>query len=365
MAKFTSIWGDLEVGSVQKAATSEKEPKDKDVNPDGTAAEVDDNKATEVVEEESTKGEEAAKDVTGAEEEEEEEIDYSDEDVSKAFTMLTDEGVLDLTDDDDFDMSTSGLADAVAATVRNKLSAEISAIPDSVQQYYAHIMEGKDPNKFAVQTETNWDEVNLDEDGNKEAALLQFYVNQGMSQDDAQEEVEDIVAAGKLDKKAEVARDSLVTVQKGQATAKAEAQKAAAAKAEAERVAEVDAVEKSIDDATTLAGFTLDDKRKKEFKAYLFKVKPRTGKTQMQENMSSEDRRLTLAFLDFVEYTKADLEKAVATDLTKKRKKKLTRFTDKGLRNKSSSSVSTKTKNKSGKIKFPTIFGSSSVESED
>ena len=129
---------------------------------------------------------------------------------------------------------------------------------------------------------------------------------------------------------------------------------------------EISKIEKTIDEADEYAGFKLDEKKKKAFKDYLFKVNPRTGKTQMQENMMNADRKLTVAFLDFVNYSKADLEKEVASGLTKDRKKKLARFTDKNVANvNGSKSVTTKTNTNRGKIKFPTIFGNTSIELED
>ena len=77
----------------------------------------------------------------------------------------------------------------------------------------------------------------------------------------------------------------------------------------------------------------------------------------MQENMSSEDRRMNIAFLDFVDYTKADLKKEVQTEVTKTRKKKLTRYSDKGVRGSNSSkSVTTKTDVNKGKVVFPSMF---------
>ncbi|KKL91503.1 hypothetical protein LCGC14_1894020, partial [marine sediment metagenome] len=109
------------------------------------------------------------------------------------------------------------------------------------------------------------------------------------------------------------------------------------------------------------------DKEKREaFKTYLFTPNKRTGQTQMQENMADEKRRMTIAFLDFVNYTKADLTKEEITKLTKKRKKKLVQFTDKNVENKNSSaSVKTKTDAGKGKLIIPSIFGPKTIEIED
>jgi len=371
MAKFPSIWGDLEVGQVTPKDDKKVEPVKKEEPKKGDDEEkiVDDEEQDEAAIEAARIAKEEAEAAKGTNEEEETgAIEYDDEQIEAAYNMLIDEGVLPepVEGDEGFDVSSAGLADSVGAAIRKGLADEIAAIPEPVQQFYAHYMEGKDPSSFKVSAPIIWDEVNLETGDNKETALLQFYVNQGMSVEDAREEVEDVKTAGKLDKKAEVARDSLVKIQEANNTAKAAQEKKAKAQAQKEADDEINAIKATIDSAESIADFKLDDKKRAAFKEYLFKVKPRTGKTQMQENMSSEDRRLNIAFLDFVNYNKEDLKKEVTTDLTKTRKKKLARFSDKGVKGSNSSkSVTTKVDSKKGKAVFPTIFGSQSMEVED
>ena len=367
MTKFASIWGDLTVGNVSPAKEEDAPPAVKvDKKPKDIVEKVDGD----------TEGEEnppvATATAAVVEEEveaaEREAISFEDEEIEKAYNLLIDEGVLDEPAEgaEGFDVSPEGLADAIAAVTRKNVAAEIAAIPESVQQFYAHVMEGKEPSSFKLKTAIVWDEVNMDLDSNKELALTQFYVNQGMSLEEAQEEVEDVKVANKLDKKSDIARESLAKIQTSARTARKEKADAAAAKQTDTSNKEVEALRKSIDDLDTIAGFKPDAKKKEQFKDYLFKVKPRTGKTQMQENMASEDRRMNIAFLDFVDYTKADLKREVQTDMAKTRKKKLTRYSDKGVRGSNSSkSVTTKTDAKKGKINFPTIFGHQSVDIED
>jgi hypothetical protein len=375
MAKFTSIWGDLNVGHVKPKEEDKKDPpKDPPEDPKGdeTIQTGDPNVSTDDTD--PPAGDPPAADPAPTAKTDPPkagdppaEPEYDEDEIERAYNLLIDEGVLpEPKEGEEFDVSPAGLADGVAASVRSQVAAELAAIPDTVQQYYAHVMEGNDPKAFKPSVPINWDEINLEEDGNKETALLQFYVNQGMTVDDAKEEIEDVKTAGKLDKKAEVARESLVTVQEANKTAKVE--KEAKAKAAADKKAndEIAELKSTIDSSKSIAGFDLDDKRKAAFKEYLFKVKPRTGKTQMQENMASEDRRMNIAFLDFVNYNKEDLKKEVTTDLTKTRRKKLARYTDKGVTGSNSSkSVTTKVDTKKGKVAFPTIFGSQSIEVED
>ena len=375
MTKFSSIWGDLDVGKVDQAPAGDERKPEKEA-PDDTKAKL---AADEKEEEESKAKPDVEKDVdppssgdTPPEEEKEkaddekEVLEFTEDDVSKAYTMLEDEGVLELTEEDEFEQTVAGLGDAVAATVRNKLAAEIAAIPPSVQQFYAHVMEGNDPSTFKAEKNLTWSEVDSSNEEVQKAGLKQMYLGQGMTEEEAAEEVDDVVAAGKLEKKSGIAIATLIKQDeknsKAREAAKLEEEKLAAER----RKEEVLGIEKTIDDADEYAGFKLDDKKKKEFKDYLFKVNPRTGKTQMQENMANEDRRLTVAFLDYVNYSKADLEKDVADKLTRNRAKKLTRYSDKNIGNTNScKSVTTKVNKNGGKVKFPTIFGAQNIEVED
>jgi len=373
MAKFPSIWGDLNVGSVIPKEESKEEPKkatpptDDDDTIESAAGDEEEEEIVATVDKKGEEDEEVDGKPKEKEEEKEEKIEYDEAEIERAYNLLIDQGVLpEPKEGDEFDITPTGLADSVSASVRQMLADEIAAIPPSVQQYYAHVMEGKDPGSFKVDMPIDWDDMNLEEDENKEAALLQFYVNQGMSQEDAQEEVDDVRTAGKLDKKAEVARESLVKIQNANKTDKAARDAKAESDAAKKADDEIEALKATIDSAKAIAGFELDPKRKEAFKEYLFKINKRTGKTQMQENMSNEDRRLNIAFLDFVNYNKEDLKKEVTTDLTKSRKKILTRYSDKGVKGSNSSkSITTKTDTKKGKLAFPTIFGSQSIEVED
>ena len=359
MTKFASIWGDLTVGKVEPAPDK---PKDTPAAAAPTPPEPDEPEVPKPVEPVEVVPSPIEVPVPP------EPLEFKDEEIERTYNMLIDEGVLPEPEDgsEGFDISPAGLADAVAAVTRKKLQEEISAIPESVQQFYAHVMEGKDPGSFELQTPIIWDEVNLDDESNQEQALMQFYVNQGMTSEEAREEVDDVKVAGKLEKKADVAREALVKVQAANISAKNAREAEATAAKQQEVDDEVEELKKTIDSSKSIAGFDLNDKKKSQFKDYLFKVKPRTGKTQMQENMSSEDRRMNIAFLDFVDYTKADLKKEVQSDMTKKRKKRLTRYSDKGVRGSNSSkSVTTKTDVNKGKIVFPSIFGNQSVDIED
>ena len=294
-------------------------------------------------------------------------VELTEEEVNKAYTFLLDEQVLeDLGDDADFEASGKGLADAIAATVRAKLQKEISSIPPVVQDFYAHVTAGQDPKAFVPKEETgSWAQFDTSTDEGKRVALRAFYRLQGMPEDEIESEVDDAEVNGKLEKKSDIAIKALEKKEQDEQTARA----AATAKQEADDRAkaqkDIEDLNKLIDTSEEIAGFKLDDTRRKKFKQYLFKKNPRTGLTQLQENMSSEERKLQIAFLDFANYNKADLEKEVASNLTVERKKKLSRYTRGNITNQSTQSVKTKVDKQGGKVQFPTIFGQQKIEIED
>ena len=368
MSKFKTFWGDLNVGNIEEAPAAEAQSEKKE-EADATAAAEEAASAEADAEEDLESGEEPAKEDEKSkkeEEEEEEEYEYSDDDISKAYSMLVEEDVLDVPEGEEFENSTSGLADAVAATVRKKLKDEIAAIPPVVQEFYAHVTGGNSPDTFKSEVRVSWKDLDITEEDAQVEALRALYTSQNMSAEDIEEEIEDVKTAGKLEKKAALAKNILTAAEEKDEQAKILAQTEATKAAEDKARKDIEDVEKSIDTLDEVAGFKLDDKKKKNFKDYLFKVNPRTGKTQMQENMGDESRRLKIAFLDFVEFTKADLTKEEATKLTKTRRKKLVKFSDKNTKNvNSSKTVKAAGENRSGKLVLPSIFGSSEIQIED
>lgn len=386
MSEFASdMWGDMSIGKPSaplnpkpsdkkdvdldedKEALLDKDKKDDELPPGSEEEKKEEGEGEDEEEDEDDGAGDGADPKDKKEgEEEEEEYEFTEDDVNKAFTILDEEGVLEISEEDDFDASPKGLADAVAATVRKKFQAEIGKIPPVVQQFYSHVVGGNDISSFTPDVPTDWEKVKLETEDEQKATYEALLRAQGLEPDEIKEEIEDAVASQRLESKSRRALKVLIKDDEKN-KAKREAAEAEEAKKEANRLkSEVDEIKKSIDDSDDFAGFKLDAKRKKEFKEYLFKVDPRTGKTQQQQNMADKKRRMTISFLDFMEYNKEDLEKSVKTDLTRKRNKKLRRYTDsKVAGSNSGKSVVTKVDKNRGKLNIPSIFGSNTIEIED
>ena len=313
--------------------------------------------------------EEPAKELTvdkaEAEEAGEDEYEYTDDDISKAYTLLEEQGVLDLAEDDEFESTPKGLGDAIHTTVEKKVHEKINSLPEEVKALYYHMQGGKDVSEFSFQGSTDWSTLDLKSEANQEKAAREHLKTQGLEPDEIDSEIEDYKELNKLDRKADLAIRVLSKADANRTTQAKDKKDKDHKSAEKARTAEIDTIKSSIDAMDDYAGFKLDEEKKTGFKEYLFKLDKRTGKSKMQENMSDEDRRLRIAFLDYMDYTKQDLEKEVASKLTKDRKKKLTRFSNKNVKNSNSSaSVKQNTENK-GSVVIPSIFGGQSIELED
>jgi len=360
--KFNTFWGDLKVGKVEEAPAAEPAKKKVDDKEDvlEDKSKVEESKV-------EVSAEEGKKPVDKPEGEELEDYEYTEDDVSKAYTMLEEAGILEIGEEDEFDITPSGLADTVAVTIRKGIQKGFDEIPPVVNDYYKHIVDGGDPATFVPpNAEIDWAEFDLDSEQNQESALRAMHKANGLSDEDINEEIEDAKATEKLAKKANIAAGVLSKKQEATREAREVANQQATAAANKRAEEEILAIKSKIDATKEIANFELDEDKKEGFKKYLFDINKRTGKTQMQENMVNEERRLRIAFMDYMDYNKEDLSKSIATNLTKTRRKKLTKFRDTNMDNKNSSvTVKSTNSSNSGKLVIPSIFGSSEIIVED
>ena len=244
---------------------------------------------------------------------------------------------------------------------------QLANVPEPVKNLYAHLSAGKDLSEFQfAEGPTSWEDADVSDEDIARAALKQYLAGQGLSAEDIEDEIDDAIIADRLEKKASIAKKALVKKEKTDKQAEVNAREARQKEDERIRAQEIDDIKLKIKESDSFAGFKLNSAKKKEFEDHLFKRNKKTGKTQLESNMADQDRLLTIGFLDFMEYSKSDLEKEVKTELTKKRRKTLTKYTTKMPGNSNSSvAVQKKAGKNQGVIKFPSIFGGSTIETED
>jgi len=360
---FESIWGTLNLGTPSKAIEEEDKTtiKKDDVKPaDETAAAAEDDDVDKGTEDKIVVGKAEGK-ADDAKTDDKTAVKtatvYSDEQLDSTFELLDSQGILDLDDEEEVDATPEGIAAAVATSIRRGIDKGLSEAPESVKRLYTHLQGGGSEEDFEfIKAVEPWSEMNEDDEDNQRLALTEFYLSQEMTLEEAEEEVEDVIASGKLERKSATAFKSLIAKEAATKVARQEAT-AATSKANNKKADdEIAALKTKIKGIDSIAGFKMTDVRKKEFEDYLFKVDGKTGKTQLQRNMSDEDRKLKIAFLDYVEFNQADITKEVENTLTQTRKRKLTRYSSKTAANSNSSITVKKDVVNKGKIVFPSIF---------
>lgn len=376
MSTFKTFWGELDVDPVETPAAAEPVETDPPAGdpPAGDKPETPeegDTSAEEGAQAEPTgsEGEEGAvQDPTPSTEDEPESIEWDEDDVAKSYTMLIEQGVIpELDDEAEIDATPEGLAGIVAEQIRNGVQTKLAETPEPVKQLYSFLEKGGDIAEFTFEasSEIDWENVDLTDDDVAKSAIVQQAIATGLTPEEAEEEAEDAEVSGRLQRKAGIAAKSLAKA----ASAKAELQASKAAKAakarEDARQKEIDDLEASIDNATEIAGIPIDAKMAKKFKDHVFKVDKRTGKTQLEKNMNDRDRILTTAFLDYVNYSGADIEKTIENKLTIKRKKRLSKYTGKGTKTQSGKAAVKTATTRTGPLKIPKFFGSTNIETED
>lgn len=352
---FKSIWGDMDFGAdkkIEKVEVPTEDPKDGEETPEGSEEEEEEEEAPEGAAEDPKKKEDAEE----GEDPEEEDYDFSDDDVSKAYTMLEEQGILQLGEDDEVEPTPEGLGSLVKKAIRDGIQEKLAATPEAVKNLYAHLEAGKPIEDFELKAPpAPWADVDEDDEEVQRRAVRQFLLNTGVDEADVDEELDDLIAEGKLGKKAKVALPALVKLEEKEKSRAAKEKEDAAKKAEKAAQEEIDSIKSSIDDIKEIANFKLTDKRKEDFKKYLFDVNPKSGKTQFLENMANEDRKLKIAFLDFIEYTEDDVKKEVGTEMSKNRKKRLAKFSRKTPSN-SNGARTVKKQKTTKKLNIPSMF---------
>lgn len=160
------------------------------------------------------------------------------------------------------------------------------------------------------------------------AMLEQYYKLTDYTDDEIKDKIDTLKTLGDVEKEAKIAQRFLVKKEKEFE----EIEKKKEVEKEANKQKEIDdyinSVKSQIDAVEEMAGFKLDTKTKNGFKDYLFK-QDKEGLTAAQKAAKDPNRRLRLAFMDYMDYNKKDFEIKVKTELANEYSKKVSRFTSK------------------------------------
>ena len=324
----SSLWGDFD--EVEDEVLDTKEVNTEEVDTE----EVKGDKV------EPEKSEEPDGEPEKTEPEKKEEVkDESDEDpLAKTFDEIAEaleiEELLFLDDDKEYDASPEGfkamLKDNMSSYQR-KLAKEFEEKEASIRKEY----ESKNKPRIADMDPSN--------EGQAQEMLKNYYSETGFTEDEIKDKLAEVKDLDNWEKEARIAQRYLSKKEKEQEELEAKAEERAKAEREAEINNYINSVKSEIDGLEEISGFQLTPKLKKDFKNYLFEF-DKEGKTPAQRASTDSQRRLRLAFLDFMDFNKKDFEIKVKTELAKEYTKKTSRFTSKQAKSKGATIVEPETK---------------------
>ena len=302
MAKTETLWGDFE----EFEGVDPVEPNEDPVDP------------VEPIEEDSTKG----KDPEPKEKTPEDKDPKVEEEPSiydQIANSLEEDELLLLDDDKTYDESPDGFKEMIRDSVskyRQKLEEEFKVKEEEIRNSYA----SANAPKIA--------DLDPDDEAHATYMLEKYYLETGFTEDEAKEKIALLKDLDNVEKEAKIAKRFLAK----QEDEKDKFLKQQQEQEEADRQKAVDAyitsIKTEINEMEEIAQFKLTPSVKKGFISYLFDV-DKEGKTKAQKAAEDPNRRLRLAFLDYVDFNKKDFEIKAKTELANEYAKKASRFTSK------------------------------------
>ncbi len=278
----------------------------------------------------STKKEEVE---SGETPEEAEEI-VEDKDVNefKGFaTFLSEEGVIDLEDTDEF-KSEKDLAKVVQRTIKNGISNDRARLPEDGQKFLEFIDAGGKPSDFHTYYygDASFEDFDITSEENQKHVIREALKLEEYTDEEIEETLVDFEDTGKTDKKAEMYLKKLQKVEKTNKALLLETQKAYAKEQEQARIQEWDTFKKGLFEKDTIGGFKMTPKMKEDTWTYMTKiVDKKTGESQMQiDDRENKDARYIYAYLLKNKWDVKSLEKQVETKQVSKLRDTLSNYSD-------------------------------------
>lgn len=257
----------------------------------------------------------------------------ADEGTFKPFLAhMASKGILDYDESEEIEDSEEGLEKVVAKTVQNGISSYKQSFPEDAQKFLEFVEQGGKPADFHkyYYSEASFEEFTIDTEENQKYVIEESLKLEGYTDEEIQDEINDLVDLGKLEKKASTHLNKLKKVEKENKQMLIEAQKQYAKEQEALRAQEWEKFEKGLFEKETIAGFKLTPKMKQDLWDYMTKpVNKKTGETQYhRDSKDNEDARYMFAYLLKNKWDVKSLEQQVETKTVSKLKAKLANYTD-------------------------------------
>lgn len=320
------------VKAAKEKALKEPLTQDDDLSDEDIAAVEATVKATKKVAD--TKAKKAVKEEDSIEDviEEEEEVKEPEESVFAILAKdLSSKGIVDLDEADKVETE-DDLYKVVGKTVNNGISSYKQSLPEDGQKFLEFVENGGNPAEFhkLYYGDGSFEDFTIEDEDSQKHVIKEALKLEDFSDEEIEEELNDIIDMGKLEKKASTYLNKLKKVEKEQKALLLEAQKTYAKQQEAARAQEWETFKKGLFDKETIGGFKITPKLKEDLWDYMTKpVNKKTGETAYQrDSKENEDARYMFAYLLKNKWDIKALERQVESKQVSKLKDKLSSYSD-------------------------------------
>lgn len=271
-----------------------------------------------------------------SEEETEQEEEVEEGSLKPFVAHMAERGLLDFSEEDEFDDTEEGLEKIVNKTVENKVNSWKQSYPEEAQHFLEFIENGGKPSDFHkyYYQDTSFESLKLKED---DESTLKHVIREGLIaagwEDEAEiaDEISLYEDAGKLYTKAEAHLKRLQKLEGESKSSLLEAQKKYAEEQRAVKEQEWNEFQKGLFEKDQIAGFKFNPKMKQELWDYMTKpLDKKTGLTQYQKDSKEKgaEARYIFAYLMKNNWNTEKLEKDLKNKVVSGVKKTLSKYSD-------------------------------------
>lgn len=316
-----TLWGNFEdLEDRQEEVVEEVEKEDEEIEEDETEAEEEEVESDEQEEqeEEIEKEEPDSKTQNKKEEDKEESNDSLIETFNSISEVLEEEELVFLDPDKQYDSTPEGFS--------KMMRDNMEGYKKQIEQDFAN-KEAKIRAEYENASKPKAADMDPNDESHAETLLVDYYKETGLEDSEIKERLSELKDLDQLPKEARLAKRFLEKKEAKEEMEQAEAAKQKELDDQKKVEDYISEVKSEIDSMEEMAGFKLTNKMRNEFKDYLFK-RDKDGKTAAQKADTDAKRRLRLAFYDFIDYNKKDIEIKATTEVSNNLKKKVSRFKD-------------------------------------
>ena len=240
------------------------------------------------------------------------------------------EDSVDLLEADGFTIPEGKLYEPTPEGLKELIKDSIEVHKAKLEQEYADRFANKESNTF------KFGELDAEDEEHAEVLLRNYYKKTDWDDEEIEEKIQVLKELGDLTKDAKAAQRFLKKEEdREEREANAERERAERAELESQE-AFISDIKKQIDTVEEIVGFKPDKKAREDFKDFLFKT-GKSGKTKAQELAEDPNHRLRVAWMEFIDFRKEDMEKGIRTELANGQAKKASRFTETSMQGKGTS----------------------------